>query len=29
MQLEADVSLDRRRLLEWLFEPILGVAGRV
>jgi membrane fusion protein len=29
MQLEADVNLDRRRLLEWLFEPILGVAGRV
>ena len=29
MQLEADVMLDRRRLIEWLFEPVLGVAGRV
>ncbi len=29
MQLEADVLLDRRRLVEWLFEPVLGVAGRV
>lgn len=29
MQLEADVLLDRRRLIEWLFEPVLGVAGRV
>ena len=29
MQLEADVLLDRRRLLEWLFEPVLGIAGRV
>jgi membrane fusion protein len=29
MQLEADVLLDRRRLVEWLFEPVLGIAGRV
>ena len=29
MQLEADVLLDRRRLIEWLFEPVLGLAGRV
>ena len=29
MQLDADVLLDRRRLIEWLFEPVLGVAGRV
>jgi membrane fusion protein len=29
MQLEADVLLDRRRLIEWLFEPVLGIAGRM
>jgi membrane fusion protein len=29
MQMDADVLLDRRRLIEWLFEPVLGVAGRV
>lgn len=29
MQLDADVQLDRRRLIEWLFEPLLGIAGRV
>jgi len=29
MQLEADVLLDRRRLIEWLFEPLLGLASRV
>ena len=29
MQLEGDVQLDRRRLIEWLFEPVLGIAGRV
>jgi membrane fusion protein len=29
MQLEADVLLDRRRLIEWIFEPVLGLAGRV
>lgn len=29
MQLEADVPLERRRLVEWLFAPVLGIAGRV
>ncbi|MEF7616793.1 HlyD family efflux transporter periplasmic adaptor subunit [Aquincola sp. MAHUQ-54] len=29
MQLDADVQLDRRRLIEWIFEPLLGIAGRV
>ncbi len=29
MQLEADILLDRRRLIEWIFEPVLGIAGRV
>ena len=29
MQLEADVLLERRRLVEWLFEPVLGMAGRL
>lgn len=29
MQLEADVLLDRRRLVEWLFAPVLGLAERV
>lgn len=29
MQLEADVLLDRRRLIEWIFEPVLSLAGRV
>ena len=29
MELEADVLLDRRRLIEWIFEPVLGIAGRV
>ena len=29
MQLDADVLLDRRRLIEWIFEPLLSVAGRV
>lgn len=28
MQLEADVLLDRRRLIEWIFEPLLSLAGR-
>lgn len=28
MQLEADVQLDRRRLIEWIFEPLLSLAGR-
>jgi len=29
MQLEADVPIERRRLYEWLFAPVIGVAGRV
>ncbi len=29
MQLEADVLLDRRRLIEWIFEPVISVTGRV
>jgi len=29
MQLDADILLERRRLIEWIFEPLLGVAGRV
>jgi membrane fusion protein len=29
MQLEADVPIERRRLIEWLFAPVLGVASRV
>ena len=28
MQVEADVMLDRRRLIEWVFEPLLALAGR-
>ena len=28
MQVEADVLLDRRRLIEWVIEPLLGLAGR-
>jgi membrane fusion protein len=28
MQLEADVMLERRRLVEWLFEPVIGWAQR-
>jgi membrane fusion protein len=29
MQLDADVVLDRRHLIEWIFEPVLGIAGRM
>lgn len=29
MQIEADVLLDRRRLIEWLFEPVLSLTGAV
>jgi membrane fusion protein len=28
-QLEADVDLDKRRLIEWVFEPLLSLRGRV
>ena len=29
MQVEADVLLDRRRLIEWVFEPLLSLSGRM
>jgi membrane fusion protein len=29
MRLQADVLLERRRLVEWLFEPILGLRSRL
>ena len=29
MRLQADVLLDRRRLIEWLFEPLLGLGSRI
>jgi membrane fusion protein len=29
MRLEADVVRDRRRLIEWLFDPLVAAAGRV
>ena len=29
MRLQADVLLERRRLVEWLFEPLLGLRGRL
>lgn len=29
MRLQADVLLERRRLVEWLFEPLLGFKGRL
>ena len=29
MQIDADVLLDRRRLIEWIFEPLLSVTGRL
>jgi membrane fusion protein len=29
MVVDADVRIDRRRLVEWLFDPLLSVAGRV
>ena len=28
MQVEANIQLDRRRLIEWIFEPLLSLAGR-
>jgi membrane fusion protein len=28
MQVEADILLDRRRLIEWVFEPLASLAGR-
>jgi membrane fusion protein len=29
MQLEADVPIERRRLVEWLFAPVVGLAQRI
>jgi membrane fusion protein len=29
MRLQADVLLERRRLVEWLFAPVLGLTGRL
>jgi membrane fusion protein len=29
MTLDADVRIDRRRLIEWILDPLLSVAGRV
>ncbi len=29
MQVEADVLLERRRLIEWLFEPLFGLGRRL
>ena len=29
MRLQADVLLERRRLLEWLFEPLFGLRNRL
>jgi membrane fusion protein len=29
MLLEADIALDRRRLVDWLFDPLIAVARRV
>ena len=29
MTIEADVLLDKRRLYEWVLEPVFGFAGRV
>jgi len=28
MQVEADILLDRRRLIEWIFEPLISLSGR-
>jgi membrane fusion protein len=29
MRMQADVLLERRRLIEWLFAPVLGLTGRL
>lgn len=29
MQVEADILLDRRRLIEWIFEPLFSLSGRL
>lgn len=29
MILDADIHLDRRRLIEWMFDPLLSITGRI
>jgi membrane fusion protein len=29
MRMQADVLLEKRRLIEWLFEPVLGLSNRL
>jgi hypothetical protein len=29
MRMQADVLLERRRLIEWLFAPVLGLTNRL
>jgi membrane fusion protein len=29
MMLDADIHIDRRRLIEWVFDPLLSITGRV
>jgi membrane fusion protein len=29
MQVDADIWLDRRTLLEWIFEPLFSITGRM
>jgi membrane fusion protein len=29
MVLDADIRIDRRRLIEWAFDPLLSITGRV
>jgi membrane fusion protein len=29
MLVEADILLDRRRLIEWIFDPLLSLTGRL
>jgi len=29
MAVDADIRLDRRRVIEWLFDPILSISRRV
>ena len=29
MRMQADVLLEKRRLVEWLFEPVLGLSNRL
>ena len=29
MVLDADIRIDRRRLIEWVFDPLLSITGRI